>query len=511
MNVIEMRGIYKYFSHTCANSNVDFTLKNGEVHALLGENGAGKSTLMSVLYGLYSRDQGIIMVKGEEVKIENPNDAISKGIGMVHQHFMLIPQLTVTQNVFLGMRETGFVLKMQDLDNKVKEYSRKFDFNVDPKAFIWQIPVGVQQKVEIIKLLARNANILILDEPTAVLTPNEADELFRSISSLTSAGYSVILITHKMREVLKFADRVTVMRGGAVTGTLEVKDTTEDELARMMVGRSVSLRRQIDACNPGEAVLRVRNLCVDDGKGMQAVKSLSFHVCAGEIVGIAGVDGNGQLELCEALIGGRRIQSGEVLLGGEPVTHKSIRQHLDKGMADIPDDRQKKGLVLQYPVKDNFVLSSQRSKKFTTGVFLNTKKIEKHAENLVAEFDVRPAGINHLAGNLSGGNQQKVILAREVNRKPKMMLANQPTRGLDIGAVEFVRSKLVEQRDNNAAILLISTDLDEILSLSDRILVIHNGEFMGEVTHETSLEEIGLLMTGAKRRKTAAGEGASVC
>ncbi len=504
MNVVEMRGIYKYFGDFCANKNVDFTLKKGEIHALLGENGAGKSTLMNILYGLYSHDEGTIQLQGEMVDIDKPSTAIAKGVGMVHQHFMLIPQLTVMQNVFLGMKEAGFVHDHRKLNARVKEMSDRFGFNIDPTSLIWQLPVGVQQKVEIVKVLMRNAKILILDEPTAVLTPQETEELFESIKALADEGYSIILITHKMSEVLNYANSVTVMRLGEVIGSVEVKDTDKDALARMMVGRDVSLERHVEPKEPGDVRLEVQDLCVKNDKGLMAVDDLSFTVRSGEIVGIAGVDGNGQLELAEAVSGGRKVEKGTISLMGNEITRKSIRHRLDEGMGHIPDDRHKKGLVLQYPIKDNFVLSNQRSKQYSNYTFLNTKKIEAHANELVEEFDVRPANINYLAGGLSGGNQQKVILAREVAREPKMMLANQPTRGLDIGAIEFVRKKLVEERDRGTAVLLISTDLDEIFSLSDRVFVIHSGKFMGEVSYDTPIEEVGLLMAGHHKGENVA-------
>ena len=502
MNVVEMRGIYKYFGDFCANKDVDFTLKQGEIHALLGENGAGKSTLMNILYGLYSHDDGEIFINGEKVSMNNPSVAIKHGIGMVHQHFMLIPQLTVTKNVFLGMKETGLVLHLKELDRRVREMSEKFDFHIEPQAFIWQLPVGVQQKVEIIKVLMRNARILILDEPTAVLTPNESDELFSSVHALAREGYSIILITHKMREVLEYADRVTVMRLGEVIGTVSTKETSEDELAAMMVGRKVDLDRKVIPRPKGAPLLEVKSLTVKDDKGLTAVNNLSFTVHAGEIVGVAGVDGNGQSELGEAISGGRKIESGDIILDGESVGKKSVCYRINKGLSHIPDDRLKKGLVLQFSIEDNIMLGRQKSNLFSDGFFLSTKKIEERSARLVKEFDVRPRDIHYLAGGLSGGNQQKVILAREVDRKPKVMLAIQPTRGLDIGAIEFVRNKLVEERDRGSAVLLIATDLDEILSLSDRILVMNSGEIMGEVSYDTPLEEIGLLMAGKKQEGT---------
>ena len=399
-------------------------------------------------------------------------------------------------------RYTGLVLHLKELDRRVREMSEKFDFHIEPQAFIWQLPVGVQQKVEIIKVLMRNARILILDEPTAVLTPNESDELFSSVHALAREGYSIILITHKMREVLEYADRVTVMRLGEVIGTVSTKETSEDELAAMMVGRKVDLDRKVIPQPKGAPLLEVKSLTVKDDKGLTAVNNLSFTVHAGEIVGVAGVDGNGQSELGEAISGGRKIESGDIILDGESVGKKSVCYRINKGLSHIPDDRLKKGLVLQFSIEDNIMLGRQKSNLFSDGFFLSTKKIEERSARLVKEFDVRPRDIHYLAGGLSGGNQQKVVLAREVDRKPKVMLAIQPTRGLDIGAIEFVRNKLVEERDRGSAVLLIATDLDEILSLSDRILVMNSGEIMGEVSYDTPLEEIGLLMAGKKQEGT---------
>lgn len=496
MNVVEMHHIYKYFGSFCANEDVNFSLEKGEIHALLGENGAGKSTLMNILYGLYMHNKGTILINGEEVHIESPSVAISKGIGMVHQHFMLIPQLTVTENIFLGMKEAGFVLNRKDLQKQVEAINNKYGFNVKPDAYIWQIPVGVQQKVEILKVLMRQAKILILDEPTAVLTPDEVVELFDSVKALSREGYSIILITHKMSEVLNYADRVTVMRQGKVVDTVRVSETDENALARMMVGRDVDLDRQITGSDFGAPLLEVSNLTVKNNKGIEAVKDVSFTVREGEILGIAGVDGNGQLELGEAIVGLRKIERGEIKLNGKTVTRASIRSRLDEGLSHIPDDRLKKGLVLEFPIKENLIMGMQRSEKYTRGIFMKRAAIDEHAKQLVEEFDVRPADIEYLAGGLSGGNQQKVILAREVDRQPNVMLAIQPTRGLDIGATEFVRRKLVEERNKKKAVLLISTDLDEIISLSDRILVIYNGTFMGEVQYDTPLEEFSLLMAG---------------
>ncbi|MEL7609323.1 MAG: ABC transporter ATP-binding protein [Bacillota bacterium] len=502
MNAVEMRGICKYFGSFCANDNVAFTLREGEVHALLGENGAGKSTLMNILYGLYSHDSGTIEVYGKNIGMESPSVAIESGIGMVHQHFMLIPQLTVTHNIFLGMKETGFALKMKDLDKRVRELNDKFGFNVDPSALIWQLPVGVQQKVEILKILMRRAKILILDEPTAVLTPNEVEEFFSIIRSLASGGYSIILITHKMEEVLKYSDFVTVMRQGQVIGSKPTKDVTANELADMMVGRQVNLKRQLQEQEPGDVALAVEHLTVKNINGLSAVNDISFRVRKGEILGIAGVDGNGQLELGEAIVGYRKALSGSVLMNGVNVLGKSISYRLEQGMSHIPDDRHKKGLILPFTVKENLIMGLQHAPELNRGPLMNWPAVDRLASRLVAEFDIRPDNIDFMAGSMSGGNQQKVILAREVERHPSVIIAIQPTRGLDIGATEFVRGKLVEECRNGAAILLISTDLDEIISLSSRILVMFNGASMGEVRYDTPLYQIGLLMAGKKPEQT---------
>ena len=501
-NVIEMQGICKYFGNFVANDNVDFNLQEGEIHALLGENGAGKSTLMNVLYGLYSHEKGSIKIKGKEATITSPNVAINLGIGMVHQHFMQIPQFTVTQNIFLGMKEAGFVLNIKNLEKQVQEVNDRFDFNVSPSSFIWQLPVGIQQKVEILKVLIRNAKILILDEPTAVLIPKEVIELFNSIKKLTKQGYSVILITHKMEEVMDYCDRVTVMRSGKVVNTVNVKDTNANELVSMMVGRDVSLERKIKSQPTGDTLLKVKDLTVKNSKGIVAVNKINFEVNSGEILGIAGVDGNGQLELGEAITGLRKISGGVVYVCNKECCKVLPKTMIEAGLGHIPDDRHKKGLVLPFSIKENMILGSQRMKKFCKyKFFTNQKVIDEHANILAEEFDIRPRNIEQEAGNLSGGNQQKIILAREVNRDPQVLLAIQPTRGLDIGAVEFVRNKLIEARENGKGVLLISTDLDEIRSLSDRIAVMFNGEFVGEVSHDASLTEIGMLMSGVKQNK----------
>lgn len=498
MKVIELANICKSFSGNKANENVCLDLKKGEIHALLGENGAGKSTLMNILYGLYSCDSGTISVKGEAVHIDNPKTAIRHGIGMVHQHFMLIPQLTVTQNIFLGMKESGFFLKMDELNKRVEELNKNFGFNVDPSSITWQLPVGVQQKVEILKALMRKAEILILDEPTAVLTPNEVEELFVSLKKLTGEGYSIFLITHKMEEVMQYCDRVSVMREGRLITTAFVRDCNMDMLAKSMVGREVCLERMTREHETGKTLIKLENVTVNNDNGLTAVNNVSLEVAEGEILGVAGVDGNGQLELGEAIVGLRRIKSGKVAICGENRTNSSPRELMDMGMAHIPDDRHKKGLVLEFTIKENLILGVQRIKKYCRGMLLDERKIEENARTLAEDFDIRPRDTGLTGGMLSGGNQQKIILAREVSRNPKILIALQPTRGLDIGAIEFVRNKLIEERKNNKAILLVSTDLDEILTLSDRIAIMYKGEIIGIVRPDTPVNEIGLLMGGVK-------------
>lgn len=504
--VIKLTNICKSFGSNKANHNVCFDLKKGEIHALLGENGAGKSTLMNILYGIYGCDSGSICINGQCVSIDNPGQAISHGIGMVHQHFMLIPQLSVTQNIFLGMKESGFFLNIDDLNKQVEEINKMFGFNVNPESLIWQLPVGVQQKVEILKALIRKAKILILDEPTAVLTPNEVEDLFASIKKLTNEGYSVILITHKMEEVMKYCDRVSVMRSGELIDTLNVKDTNLDILAKLMVGRDVCLDRKIKEQEKGKVLLKLENISINNDKGVAAVNNVSFEVSEGEILGIAGVDGNGQLELGEAIVGLRTVESGHIIVCGADKTNAKPRELMDLGMAHIPDDRHKKGLVLEFTVKENLILGSQRMKKYNRGFMMNYKKIEEDSNIMVEEFDVRPRDIELTGEMLSGGNQQKVILAREVSRNPRVLIALQPTRGLDIGAIEFVHNKLIEERKNNKAILLVSTDLDEILALSDRIAIMYKGEIIGIVKPDVSINEIGLLMGGIKGKNPMKGD-----
>ncbi len=501
MPVVKLENISKAFNGVPANAGVCFDLEQGEIHALLGENGAGKTTLMNILYGIYHCDEGSILVDGQEVDIANSRDAIELGIGMVHQHFMLVPQLTVTQNIFLGMKETGAFLKMRELEQRVLTMNERFGFNVHPASCIWQLPVGVQQKVEILKALIRNARILILDEPTAVLTPREVDEFFASVKRLAKDGFSVILITHKIEEVMRHCDRVTVMREGRIVDTKAVNDTNQEELARLMVGRSVSLKRAIETVTPGEVLLKAQRLVVKNDRGHVAVRNVSFEIREGEILGLAGVDGNGQLELGEAIVGLRKIEGGELTIAGELRTNATPRERSDAGLSHIPDDRQRKGLILPFSIQENLLLGTHRDDRYRRGISIDYSRLGQEAANMADTFDIRPRDTTLPAAKLSGGNQQKVILARELTKDHSVLLAMQPTRGLDIGAIEFVRKKLVEERNAGKAILLISTDMDEILSLSDRIAVIYKGEILETVPWDVKTETIGLLMGGIKSKE----------
>lgn len=500
LKVIEMKNICKSFGSLKANENVNFDLEQGEMHALLGENGAGKSTLMSQLYGMYHNDSGEIFVNGEKVDIVNPTAAIEHSIGMVHQHFMLIPQLNVTQNIYLGMKEAGFVFKKDKLMANVKALNDKYGFNVDPSALIWQLPVGVQQKVEILKVLIRKSRIIILDEPTAVLTAQEVDELFDSLRRMASEGYSIILITHKMREAIDFCDRITVMRSGKVVSTINARDTTEDELAEMMVGRSVNFNRMVQPQERGSTLFELRNVSIKHDKGHMAVKHADLELHSGEIVGIAGVDGNGQLELGEAIFGLRRIAQGEVYVDGEKIARNTPDVMIAKGMAHIPDDRHKKGLVMDFSTMDNLILGFQRSPKYSRSIFCKRTAIAENAAKLKESYDIRCHDITLPVRGLSGGNQQKVILARVLDSDPKVIIAIQPTRGLDVGAAEFMHRKLVEERAKGKAVLLISTDLDEILTISDRIHVMFNGELSESLSPEVPIQQLGLMMTGGNKK-----------
>ena len=504
--VLELHGITKRFPGVLANDHIDFDLRRGEVHALLGENGAGKSTLMSILYGLYTADEGEILMNAEPVSIGSPKDAIELGIGMVHQHFMLIPVMTVTENIVLANEpvQAGVLLDEAAGEQRVAEVARTFNFAVDPHARVQNITVGQQQRVEIMKALYRNADILILDEPTAVLTPQEAAELFAILRTLTREGISVIFITHKLNEVLEIADRITVLRRGKLVETIPRAGATEEGLARSMVGREVLLRVEKKPATPGEPLLEVEDLLVRDDRGLEAVRGITFDVRAGEIVGIAGVDGNGQSELIDALTGLRHPASGSIRVAGEDVTGASARRALDAGVGHIPEDRHRRGLVLEFNLAENLVLHDYAKEPFSRFGWLNPRGLFGWARRLLQEFDVRGGGPETRGASLSGGNQQKVVLAREINRDPRLLIAGQPTRGLDVGAIEFVHQRLVEQRDEGKAVLLVSLELEEILSLSDRILVLYEGRIVGEFPPTVSEEQLGIAMTGGTRRETAA-------
>jgi general nucleoside transport system ATP-binding protein len=504
--VLELRGITKQFPGVLANDHVDFDLRRGEVHALLGENGAGKSTLMNILYGLYQPDEGQILVKGEPVRFHSPKDAINRGIGMVHQHFMLIPVMTVAENIVLANEPTraGLLLDTNAADRRVRELSRSFNFAIDPDARVEEITVGQQQRVEILKALYRHADILILDEPTAVLTPQESNELFEILRTLTREGMSVIFITHKLNEVLEIADRITVVRRGKRIDTVDRQGATEEGLARMMVGREVLLRVDKPASDPGDPLLTVDDLHVFDDRGLEAVRGVSFEVRGGEIVGIAGVDGNGQTELIDAITGLRKAASGRVAVGGRNVTGATPSRILDSGLGHIPEDRQRRGLVLEFSLAENVALHDYDKAPGSRSGWLFPRQLIRRARELLTQFDVRGGGPQTLASALSGGNQQKVVLAREIGRGPSVLIAAQPTRGLDVGAIEFVHRRLVEARDNGKAVLLVSLELDEIISLSDRTSVLYEGEIVAQHGPDVTEDQLGIEMTGAGRKEAAA-------
>jgi simple sugar transport system ATP-binding protein len=503
--VLELRGITKRFPGIVANDAVDFDLRKGEVHALLGENGAGKSTLMNVVYGLYRPDEGEILINGKPAELGSPKAAIENGIGMVHQHFMLIPVMSVAENIVLATEPThnGIFLDYAAAEKRVREISSRFGLVVDPRAIVQDITVGQQQRVEILKALYRGADILVLDEPTAVLTPQEAQELFTIIRSLTEQGKSIIFISHKLNEVTEVADRITVLRRGKKIETLPAAGATEEGLARLMVGREVLLRVDKTAAQPTGALLRVEGLTVEDDRGIEQVRDVSFDVKGGEIVGIAGVDGNGQTELIDAIAGLRRSKAGTIVIGDEDVTGDTCKECLDAGLGHIPEDRQRRGLVLDFSLAENIALHDYDHPPASRYGWLYPKRLIEKARVLLQEFDVRGGGPETRAGGLSGGNQQKVVLAREIDRNPKVLIAAQPTRGLDVGAIEFVHRRLVEERDEGRGILLVSLELDEILSLSDRILVIFEGRIVGEFPPGVSEQELGVAMTGGGRKAAA--------
>lgn len=496
-----MRDIVKRFPGVIANDHIHLTVEEGEIHALLGENGAGKSTLMQILYGLYQRDSGEILVRGQAVDIHSPSDAIAQGIGMIHQDFMLIQPFTVVENVIMGLDEPGSgpLLDLQGASDRLRDLSRLHGLAVDPAARIENLPVGVQQRVEILKLLYRNAQLLILDEPTAVLTPQEVGGLMEVIRSLKAEGHSIVFITHKLHEVMALSDRVTILRDGKVIATLNIRDTNPRELARMMVGREVGFRIEKKAVERGKPVLSIENLHADDHAGHPKLRGIHLEVHAGEILGLAGVDGNGQSELAEALMNLRLVRQGRVLLDGRDVTRLSTAAHRAADIAYIPADRRQVGSVGALSIAYNSILGSVG--RFTTAakLVIHERRVQAHARELVERYSVRTPGIHLEANKLSGGNLQKVVLGREVMRQPRVLIVEQPTRGLDVGATEFVQKQLLIERERGAAILLISAELEEILSLSDRIAVIFKGEIMGVLnTDQADIETIGLMMAGTR-------------
>jgi len=494
---ISMEGISKRFPGVVANNDIDFGVRRGEIHALLGENGAGKTTLMKILTGLYQPDEGQIRVDGRAVTVRSPRDAIDLGIGMVHQHFMLVQSHSVAENIILGLDAPRFVLNLGQVERQIAKLADQYHLQVDPGARVWQLSVGEQQRVEILKALYRGARILVLDEPTAVLTPQEAEELFKTLRSMVSEGHTVVFISHKLSEVMSVADRITVLRRGEVVDTVAASETSKEELARMMVGREVLFRVAKRDSSPGEVVLEIDGLRALNDKGLEALRDVSLTVRHGEILGVAGVAGNGQRELAETVVGIRGVTKGRIRVDGSDVTNKPAREVMDRGVSYVPADRMGAGLVTNLSVAENLILKCYREPPICNGFFLNAEAISAHAEELVRTYDVMTPGIQTRARLLSGGNLQKLILAREISSRPALMVAVYPTRGLDVGATEAVRRLLLEQRDAGGGILLISEDLDELLSMSDRIAVLYEGRVMGvRDSEEASVEELGLMMAG---------------
>lgn len=494
--VVSLKNIHKSFGDKKVLKGVDFDLHKCEVHALLGENGAGKTTLMNILYGMFPQTEGNIYIKGEEIINNSPKKAISMGIGMVHQHFMLIEPFTVTENIILGYEGKNSFIDRDKAKKEVVKLSQEYGLIIDPDSKVADISVGQQQRVEILKALYHGADILIFDEPTAVLTPQEINEFIEIVEKLTELGKSVIIITHKLKEIKAMADTCTIIRRGEYIDKVNVKDVSEADLAEKMVGRDVSFNVKKEKIDLGEEIFKIEDLWVKDNRKVDKVKGLNLSIRKGEILGIAGVDGNGQTELIDAISGMRKAQKGKVILKGEDITNKAPRNIIDLGMNQIPEDRQKRGLVLEYPIKDNLILENI-DKDFSKNGILDFKKIEENANSLIDKFDIRPNDINEKAGSLSGGNQQKVIIAREITNDPDLLIAAQPTRGLDVGAIEFIHQYLVELRNQGKAVLLISFQLDEVMDLSDRICVIYDGQIVGELDpKETDEYEVGRLMAG---------------
>lgn len=501
--VVEMLNITKRFKGIVANDNITIQLKHGEIHALLGENGAGKSTLMSVLFGLYKQEEGIIKVNGKEVNIDNPNTANALGIGMVHQHFKLVHNFTALENIMLGVETVKHgMLQVDDARKKVMELSKTYGLEIYPDALISDLTVGMQQRVEILKMLYKDNNILIFDEPTAVLTPNEIEELMKIMKSLANEGKSILFITHKLNEIKEIADRCSVLRKGKYIGTIDVKTTTKEQMSEMMVGRKVSLVVEKTEAKPKDVILSVKDLSVKSHSSTKnVVNNVSFEVRSGEIVCVAGIDGNGQTELIYALTGLIEMSNGNVTLNGKDITNLSIRNKTLSGIGHIPEDRHKHGLVLDYTLGENLILQTYFTDKFQKNGFLKFKEMEEYSKILIDRFDIRSAqGYKTISRSMSGGNQQKAIIAREIDRNPDLLIAVQPTRGLDVGAIEYIHKELIKQRDNGKAVLLVSLELDEVMNLSDRILVMYDGEIAANVYPENlTINELGLYMSGSKR------------
>ena len=496
---LELRGITKRFGSLTANDGIDLAVGDGEIHAILGENGAGKSTLMNIVYGLLAPDEGTISVDGKVVTIDSPLDALAAGIGMVHQHFMLIPVFTVAENIVLGHEKTKGpgLLDLEAARKEILRVSAEYNFDIDPDALVENLPVGLQQRVEIIRALIYDAKVLILDEPTAVLTPQETDELLRNMKKLKAKGTSIVFITHKLREVKEAADKITIIRRGKVVGTAS-PSASQEELASLMVGRPVSLDVEKKAPNLGKVVLDVKNLNISDHTGRSLVKNVSFELHTGEILAVAGVQGNGQTELAEAIVGLQEHVHGSIALDGIDITKASVREALHSGIAFVPESREEDGLIGSFSIEENLILDLHDLPPYAKGPVISQSVVSQEAQKLVAEFDIRTQSAKDSASSLSGGNKQKVVLARELSRPVKLVVASQPTRGLDVGSIEFVHERIIAERDSGRAVLLFSTELDEVSALADRIAVMYRGEFIAIVPSTTSREDLGLLMAGVK-------------
>ena len=506
--MLSMKNITKKFPGVLANDRVNFEVEQGEIHALIGENGAGKTTLMNVLYGLYQADEGQIFFQGQEVQLDSPRQAIALGIGMVHQHFMLIPVFSVAENMVLGLKSAkGIVLDVDDASRQIEKLSRQYGLRVNPQAKIWQLPVGVQQRVEILKTLYRGADLLILDEPTAILTPQETDELFTILRALAAQGHSIIFISHKLKEVMEISDRITVLRRGRIVSTIDTASATIPALAQMMVGREVSFTVDKAPAKPGDTVLKVMDLTAFDDRGVKALNNISLDIRAGEVLGVAGVEGNGQRELADTLAGLRPASSGQVWLGAKEITNTIPDEIMTAGLSYIPGDRNEVGSIGRFTLAENGILKAHNRFPFASRLLLRKSAIADHAKQLIDRYDIRTPSMNVQARTLSGGNLQKLVLAREVSRRTPALIAVQPTRGVDLATMKFIHRQLLELRDSGAAILLVSTELDEIFALSDRIAVIYEGEILDIIPAErANREEIGLLMAGMRRPEEKKGK-----